>query len=309
MQTLSPDAFQHAKRYLFTHGRPLEQMLFEWHFEYGTTYDVLKALKRFQNKNGGFGHALEPDLHTPVSSVLATITALKIMCSVEAHPNESVVEGAIGYLLNAYNEQKDLWEIIPPEANDAPRAFWWDYDSIHENFRGCQINPRADVLGYLHHFSSLVNPAFLAQVTRAFLTILDAIPAPLDMHEMTCLAHFAETENIPNNIRDTLHAKLAESAPDVILIDPAKWHEYGLTPGAAAPTPHSALVPHIPAQAMQAYLDYEIKTQQEDGSWPVTWSWEVLDPDAWAEAKKAWQSVITLEKLLLLNHWGRIAER
>ena len=59
--------------------RPLEQILFNYHFRTGSLEDVLDALAVFQNEDGGFGHGLEPDLQSPNSSVLATTVAFQIL--------------------------------------------------------------------------------------------------------------------------------------------------------------------------------------------------------------------------------------
>ena len=41
-------------------ARPLEQKLYAYHVEGGALTDVLGELARFQNSDGGFGHALVP---------------------------------------------------------------------------------------------------------------------------------------------------------------------------------------------------------------------------------------------------------
>jgi hypothetical protein len=40
--------------------------------------------------------------------------------------------------------------------------------------------------------------------------------------------------------------------------------------------------------AVEENLDYEIITQQEDGSWPATWSWGDNYPDVWSKVKINW---------------------
>jgi len=52
--------------------------------------------------------------------------------------------------------------------------------------------------------------------------------------------------------------------------------------------------------------DYEISSQNEDGSWTPTWSWGDAYPDTWEKARLEWSGVITLEKLLILKRFNRI---
>ncbi len=61
MKQFSQGAFEKAKNYLYTYGRPLDQRRFEYHFEGGSQAAVLEALTAFQNGDGGFGKALEPE--------------------------------------------------------------------------------------------------------------------------------------------------------------------------------------------------------------------------------------------------------
>ncbi len=55
-----------------------------------------------------------------------------------------------------------------------------------------------------------------------------------------------------------------------------------------------------------ANLDYEISSQNEDGSWTPAWSWGEAYPDDWEKARLEWAGVITLEKLLILKNFNRI---
>jgi hypothetical protein len=53
-------------------------------------------------------------------------------------------------------------------------------------------------------------------------------------------------------------------------------------------------------------LDYEISSQNKDGSWTPTWTWGGAYPDDWKMAQREWSGIITLDKLLLLKKFGRI---
>ena len=79
MKILSKQAFTRARDFIYSKARPLERAMFAFHFEGGAVDDVLIALSQFQNEDGGFGQALEPDLRTPTSSALATGEGLYIL--------------------------------------------------------------------------------------------------------------------------------------------------------------------------------------------------------------------------------------
>ena len=64
---LSPNGFTRARNFLQLHARPLEKAFFSLAFEAGSVDPVLTELQKYQNADGGFGLALEPDLRTPKS--------------------------------------------------------------------------------------------------------------------------------------------------------------------------------------------------------------------------------------------------
>ncbi|MDI9482706.1 MAG: hypothetical protein QM315_05940 [Bacillota bacterium] len=55
------NVFQKAKEYIYRKARPLDFTRWQYHFENGSKEAVLNTLSYYQNEDGGFGHALEPD--------------------------------------------------------------------------------------------------------------------------------------------------------------------------------------------------------------------------------------------------------
>jgi len=47
------------------------------------------------------------------------------------------------------------------------------------------------------------------------------------------------------------------------------------------------------------------KTQLDDGSWSVNWSWSAY-PDAWAVSRNWWKSAVIIRNLLYLRGFGRL---
>ena len=61
-------AYEKARAFVYRNARPLDIARWQYHFESGSSDAVLKALATYQNADGGFGHALEPDAWNPNSS-------------------------------------------------------------------------------------------------------------------------------------------------------------------------------------------------------------------------------------------------
>jgi hypothetical protein len=68
-----------AERFVWLTARVLEQRLFAHHFRDGGAGPVETALDAYRNEDGGYGHALEPDLRGPVSQPLHTARALRVL--------------------------------------------------------------------------------------------------------------------------------------------------------------------------------------------------------------------------------------
>ena len=71
-----------AEHFVWLTARVLEQRLFAYHFLNGGPDPVETALDAYRNEDGGYGHALEPDLRGPVSQPLHTAHALRVLDAV-----------------------------------------------------------------------------------------------------------------------------------------------------------------------------------------------------------------------------------
>ena len=307
MRTLTPQAFQRAKSYIFDQGRELEQRLFETYFLGGPPEHVLAALAIYQNEDGGFGQALEPDLRTMASSAVATQHAFQLCREMKAPSTEPLVQRGIAYLLRTYDPARGAWPIIPPAAEDAPHAPWWNYTDSAQNFGGFLANPRAALVGYLYDYRELVPADFLAQVTNALITHLEAAPPKMEMHDLQCYVNLAETVRLSPAVKNRIREKLGQIVHHSVELDSTQWANYGLPPLGVVKAPDHFLAASIPAATLAANLDFLLDQQQSDGAWAPTWQWSFVDEAAWQAAEKEWKSYLTLANLKLLHEFGRVA--
>jgi hypothetical protein len=75
---MRPDVYK-AREFILGNARLLDRKRFAFRFEAGAAKDVLAALVPYQNADGGFGHALEPDLRCAASQPVSTEHALEIL--------------------------------------------------------------------------------------------------------------------------------------------------------------------------------------------------------------------------------------
>lgn len=305
MRSLSVEAFSRAKDYLMASGRPLEQARFRRRFEDGSLVEVTAALAAYQNPDGGYGHGLEPDARTPTSGALATSVGLGVLRDVGATADHEEVRAAVGYLLATLDPEEKVWRIIPEDANDYPHAPWWtdENGSLRQGFGAYEVNPRADLVGLLHIYATLVPADLLDDLTERTIASIEA--GEQEAHALICAVRLAETKELPARYRDRLAPRVRELVMQTATRDPSAWSEYGPQPLWYVSSPDSLCAADL-ADATQANFDFLIEQQAEDGSWKPTFNWGGMYPDAAAEAEHDSTSILTYNALAQLRAFGRI---
>lgn len=304
---LTRERFTAAQKFLESNARPLEIARFLHAFEGEPGKSIFVALHEFQNADGGFGRALEPDMRANESSALATSIAFQILRATQAYPDPGMVSAALGYLMETLEWDQAHWRIIPLTAEQSPHAPWWNQAGQEQVFDKFSLNPTAEILGYLYDYRNEVPQEAISLVTdrvMAHLSILEEI----EMHELLCCVRLAQTENLPEAVREPLHRKLAQLIEVTVAFDPAEWKGYSLLPVQVLEDPASPLIAGH-EEAVAENLDFEIRSQDEDGSWNPPWSWGEAYPAAWQQAEREWSGVLTLAKLIVLDRFNRIEGR
>jgi hypothetical protein len=304
MLKLGEEQFNQAKKFLENKARKLDWKLFQYYFESGSAANVLEELKQFQNQDGGFGNGIEPDFRLKASSPMATTIGLQYLRELRIPSDHEMVKGAINYLLSTYDHEKQLWHAVPKEVNEAPHAPWWHYD-LEKGYPGFEYwwgNPNAEIVGYLHEHSSLVPSEFLHMVTNLAIEDLKKLPDQMEMHVMLCYQRLADA--IPEPLKSEVLEKLRKAVRLVVTLDPDKWSGYSVRPLQAVPSPHSPFYDLLQHE-VEVNLDYEIRSQTEEGSWTPNWSWGQYE-DAWKQAEQEWKGYLTVKTLKSLHDFGRI---
>lgn len=300
MKKLSKESFEKAKSWIRTNGRQLEKARLE--------NDINKtqaALKRFQNSDGGFGHAIEPDLRAPDSSVLGTSIAFQILrsCSTE----QSVLEialPAVKFLLNSYDSRQMIWRIIPKSAENYPHAPWWNQADREDSFSGFHLNPTAEILGYLFDFKEHVPDKLISSLSSQVMSELKKLKE-IEMHDLLCCKRLSESGNLDDSFKQNILKELTRLLDSCVVVDPSKWGGYGLRPLQVVESPASVFYSKL-HKSVEENLDYEIDTQDISGAWLPTWTWKGMFPNDWEKAKKEWTGIITFEKLVILRRFQRV---
>jgi hypothetical protein len=304
---LSREGFERASAFIFLHGRPLEGALFAYEFENGSSDDVVRELERYRNPDGGFGHALEPDFLLPDSSALATTAALQVLHQVEAKADHPLVRGALTWLVEAYEPERDVWLSVPSRVDEFPRAPWWDFAANAPDAPHLRLNPRAEIAAWLWQWPDAAPAKLRERVTPGIVANLEQWDTDPGADALLCVQRLAEVRALPGSFRERVRRKLLELGPQVVTRDPAAWTDYCAKPIKLAPRPSSPLAAVL-GEEMPGSLTYEVEHQAEEGCWTPYWTWQGRYPDQWAVAEREWKGILTLQMLEALRAWDRLAD-
>lgn len=291
--------FELARNFVHKNARPLDLARWMFLFEDGNKEAVLKMLASYQNVDGGFGYALEPDCWNPNSSPVQTWVATQIIKEVKLEDKDHpIIQGILNYLSSGQHFDGQTWANTIPTNNDYPHAPWWGYYSGPET----TYNPTASLIGFIMKFAEFDTDLFsLAQ--NLTLEAFDYFKAHYPIEAMHEVANFVDLyeylkESRSDNILDAAEFKslLQTQIQHVLTHDTSRWGvDYICKPSLFIDSKSSDFY-----QENKAICDYECEfiadTQQADGTWAITWSWGDF-PEEWSVSKNWWKSDLIIKNL------------
>ncbi len=282
-------------------ARVLEQRLFAYHFLHGAPDAVEAALDAYRDEDGGYGHALEPDLRGPVSQPLHTAHALRVLDAIGRCAGQRV-ERVCRYLTSVSTPDGALPAVRPGQRGYPTAPFVPVVDDPPS-----ELLATGPVVGLLHR-----NEVWHAWLFRATDFCWRAVESLEKSHPYEVEAAVAFLDSAPDRPR-------AEAAADrlgrlvreqrLAAPDPDDLGAYPVAPGYAPGEHH---FPHdfakSPASLARAWftdgemarsLDHLAAEQQEDGGWPVRWRRWAAAPTLEA------RPMVTIEALRTLRAYGR----
>lgn len=294
---------QHTKRlaqaqdFIWRNARLVDRYFFACLFEDGSPDLLIRALKAYQNVDGGFGNALEPDKRVPASQPIDVETALIILelAGLLADPDvgAQLLRPACDFLQTITTPEGGV-PFSLPSARNYPHAPWWGVDDDPE----AALNPTAGIAGRLIK-AGLEHP----WVERATDYCWRAIAATetREFHDLMPVLSFLE--NVPDRARARKELdRLAERirVPGVVEMDPDAAG-YVKMPLDWAPTPQSFCFGLFERNTLDTHLAALAGRQQADGGWPI--SWDPLSPGIELEWR-GHRTVLTLYTLRAYEHAG-----
>ncbi|MET8416458.1 hypothetical protein ACWD7C_27425 [Streptomyces sp. NPDC005134] len=290
-----------AEQFIWLTARVLEQRRFAHHFLAGSADAVETALTAYLNEDGGYGHALEPDLRGPVSQPLHTAHALNVLDSI-GRCSGLRVERICRFLTDVSTKEGALPALLPSQRGYPAAPFIQLVDDPP-----AELLATGPVVGLLHR-----NAVWHAWLFRATDFCWAAVDALEHSHPYEIEAAVAFLDGAPDRAR-------AEAAADrlgrlvreqrLAVLDPEQRAEYPVAAGYAPGEQHfpydyartrgSLARRWFTDEELERSLDHLASEQQADGGWPLNWrQWA---PGTALEGRP----LVTLKALLALRAHGR----
>jgi len=281
-----------AHTFILSNARLLERRLFAFLFQGGDRQPVLSALLAYQNADGGFGNALEPDKRTATSQPIDQEVALSVLDTIGF--DREVALQVCNFLVTITTPEGGV-PFVLPTVRDAPRAPWWNTDGDDPP---ASINPTASIAGLYHKYA--IRHPWLDRATDFCWQQIEQMPMTSG-HDFLCAMHFLE--HVPERARaerafESMSAQLL--AGGHITYDPYA-SGYVFMPLFYAPSPESMGRRLFDQAMIHTHLEALIQKQQADGGWPI--SWPAVSP----ACEQEYRGIVTLGALKTLKVYDYLA--
>ena len=248
---------------------------------------VVEALRGYRNPDGGFGHALEPDLRCPSSQPAPTLYALEILNEAGAADSE-LARGARSWI-GAIAEPDGGIPLVLPGFEDYPHSPWMTPEP------GSALTL---ALAAVLHASAVSDDDWLKRATDWCWLSIETAQEPRGYWLKYALA-FLDAVPDEQRARAAIASLGVRVGPSSLAIAGAVEGE-ALRPLDLSPHPHSRSRELVSDAEVEAHLDLVESAQQQDGGWMFDWL-------AWSPAQTTdWRGNVTIRALIWLRDNGRL---
>lgn len=277
-----------ARQFVESTARVLERHRLAVLLDGGPVEPVLTALRAYRNADGGFGHALEPDVRCPGSQPSAALAALNVLAEVNAAHSPMVTE--VADWIAAIAHPDGGVPTVLPSADGHPRAPWMEPDA-EAGFLTYALAAALWRLGVRH--------PWLEKGTTWCWNRIDGIDKPVGYTVQFALRFL---DAVPDPDRAAAAVERFRSAirdDGTVAVEGGIENEHikplDLSPHPAAPS--RAL---FDDETIAADLDRLEREQWDDGGWDFHFLH--FSPGQTVE----WRGVVTLDAIRALREHGRL---
>lgn len=299
---MNNDVFKKAISFIYRNARPLDLASWRYHFEGGSRKEVIDVLSFYQNTDGGFGHAIEPDFWNPNSSPISTWKAICVLKEIGIDSNENIVKRILAYLDSGKDFSTGMWYNTVKSNNDYPHAVWWECQS---DSGVPSVNPTISLAGFALKYANKDSALYKKAVNIVTSAAKSFIVAPVcDMHitplYMELYEYCASIDGFVLFDLVAYKSALYSAVKSTVCTDTDKWlKEYVCKPSTYFNS--SKLIFDILDRDLCIKEGEMLLNEQlEDGSYIVPWIWH-NDYKEYYIAANWWKSDILRKNMLYLK--------
>jgi hypothetical protein len=283
-------SFTRGANFIWRNARVLERAVFDYFFLEASPTRILDVLRAYQNEDGGFGHALEPDLRAPDSHPLFVEFALRTLYDCQLRDPQMTHDACEFLAIHA-----DFDSGIPtifPSSQRYPRANHWVNRNMEPSMdRFIGLVGLVNWQGIHHSWLRQAVEVCLEQVRSITYTDAHTI-----LNAFCLLESVAEEQDV-----NPLYQKLThELVTAQYFSRETPVTTYALTPLTFTPRPEAYCRPIFSQRDIDAHLDTLLALQQRDGGWPIQWT-----PPS-RMARWEWRAHKTVYALITLRAYEKI---
>ena len=277
-----------AQRFVLTNARLLDRHRIAVILHGAPVGPVLAALRAYRNPDGGFGHALEPDIRDPGSQPASTLHALEVLAGVGALDDRMVSEAA-AWVAGIADPDGGVPMVLPTAAA-YPRAPWMS-PSAGGSFLTFALAARLRDAGLEEPWLDRATDWCWAELEDVDGLSANGVKFALDF--LDTVPDEARAMGVIERLRPKLDAD--GSIPVSGGVENERIH-----PLALSERPHGRSRALFTHDQIEADLERLESGQQEDGGWTFEWL-------AWSPGQSVeWRGAMTLWVLTALRAHGRI---
>ena len=283
-----------ARSFMAGHARVLDRRRFELLFDGADAEPVLAALRAYQNRDGGYGHGLEPDLRAPESQPAAALHAFEVFAEVAPVTAPEAVE-LCDWLDAVALPGGGLPFALPIEDASGCAPFWAQADP-----QAFSLQITAIVAAHANrvaaHDPAVAGHPWLARATSCCLAAIGKLEAAPAAYELAFAVRFLDAVHNRDGAAPGLLARLGEYVPSYgRLRVVGGLPDEALRPVDLAPEPGRPARTLLDAAAVAADLERLAAEQEGDGGWSV--DFQSYSPAAALE----WRGYATVRALSVLR--------
>jgi hypothetical protein len=276
-----------AENFIWSAARLVDRHHYALLFADGPAEPIVEALRGYRNQDGGFGHALEPDLRCPDSQPAPTLYALELLN--EAGAGQSgLARDARAWIAQIAEPDGGIPSVLPGfEAY--PHAPW---------FTPGPGSVLTLALAGVVHAAGVTDDDWLDRATEWCWRSIETTEQPGGYWlKFAC----AFLDAVPDERRARVAIAALASRVDPSVVAPVGGVEgEALRALDLSPHPGNRSRGLVSESALEAHLDLVESQQQSDGGWIFDWL-------AWSPAQTTdWRGNVTIRALSWLRDNGRL---